>query len=103
LALIASPPEPVPPPPPEGLDATGAALWRNIVATWEWHDDPVIYRVVEEACYALQRAARCRVLIDEARRSDPDQSRVALAPADQRGNCCQGAGLSLAGQIGHGS
>ena len=37
----------------------------NIVATWEWHDDPVIYRVVEEACYAFQRAARCRRLIDE--------------------------------------
>jgi hypothetical protein len=65
LSVILPPPQSEGPPPPDGLDATGAGLWRDIVATWEWHDDPVIYRVVEEACYALQRAARCRRLIDE--------------------------------------
>ena len=49
---------------PEGLDATGAALWSELVGTYEW-DDPAAYRTLLEACFAIQRAERCRKLIDE--------------------------------------
>ena len=64
LSVILSPPEPVSPPPPDGLDATGAALWSELVGTYEW-DDPAAYRALLEACFAIQRAERCRKLIDE--------------------------------------
>jgi hypothetical protein len=64
LALIPSQPEANGPPPPAGLDETGIALWREVTGTWEWQD-PVPYRVLHEACLALQRAERCRRLIDE--------------------------------------
>ena len=64
LSVILSPPEPFPLPPPDGLDETGAALWCDLVGTFEW-DDPTAYRALLEACFAIQRAARCRKLIDE--------------------------------------
>jgi hypothetical protein len=64
LAVIPAQPEPEGLPPPAGLDETGRELWRQITGTFEW-DDPVPYRVLHEACLALQRAERCRRLIDE--------------------------------------
>ena len=64
LVAIASPPAAVSPPPPDGLDATGAQLWQELVGTYEW-DDPAAYRTLLEACFAIQRASRCRKLIDE--------------------------------------
>jgi hypothetical protein len=64
LAVIQAQPASDHLPPPDGLDATGARLWSDICASFEW-DDPSAYRVLLEACFAIQRAERCRKLIDE--------------------------------------
>ena len=53
----------MPPEPPDGLDAVGEHLWRKVTGTYVF-DDPGSYVVLEEACRARQRAARCAKLID---------------------------------------
>ena len=50
--------------PPANLDATGRALWDEVTTVFAW-DDPGNYRVLEQCCFALQRAERCRAVIDE--------------------------------------
>jgi hypothetical protein len=50
--------------PPTNLDATGRALWDEVTSVFAW-DDPGNYRVLEQCCFALQRAERCRAVIDD--------------------------------------
>jgi hypothetical protein len=63
LSLIRAEPASSAPPPPAYLDETGAHLWREVTAVYEF-DDPGSYEVLAQACAARSRAARCAAQID---------------------------------------
>jgi hypothetical protein len=63
LALIPAQPEPEGLPPPDGLGATGTALWRKITTLYAF-DDPGSVETLFQACAAADRAEACREAIE---------------------------------------
>jgi len=51
-------------PVPAHLDSVGAELWRQITSEFQW-DDGATYQILEQACFARQRAERCRRFVDD--------------------------------------
>jgi hypothetical protein len=64
LTVVAPAPAPEHPQPPRELDATGRALWDAVVRDYEFAD-PGSTEVLYQACAAVERAERCRRIIDE--------------------------------------
>jgi hypothetical protein len=64
LALISAAPAPVHPDPPGKLGETGMALWRAVVANYEF-DDPGSTEILFQACAAADRAETCRRIVDQ--------------------------------------
>jgi hypothetical protein len=48
---------------PVGLEATGAALWRHVLSQFDVSDAAGVC-MLTEACRSLDRAARCKTIID---------------------------------------
>ena len=99
LALIASPPESIPPPTPEGLDATGLQLWQQHVTMFEW-DDPTALQTLLEACFAIQRAARCRRLIDEQGEVSRTKAGLKAHPLLREETAARALGCRLLARLG---
>jgi hypothetical protein len=64
VVAISSRSMPKPRPAPKSLDKTGAHLWTEVVSCYEFAD-PGSYAILEQACLCVQRAERCRLLIDK--------------------------------------
>jgi hypothetical protein len=63
LAVVPEHPDPVSAAPPGKLDAIGMALWRNVAETYEFAD-AASYMILFQSCAAVERAERCREIID---------------------------------------
>jgi hypothetical protein len=63
VVTISTPTAPKPKPAPKSLDKTGAHLWTEVTRMYEF-SDPGSYAILEQACLCVQRAERCRVIID---------------------------------------
>jgi hypothetical protein len=79
LHLIKAPPEPDYPAPPRPLGEHGASLWRDIVTSYEF-SDRASYETLAQACAALDRAERCRELIDEQGEMIPSRTGMRSHP-----------------------
>jgi hypothetical protein len=71
LAVVPTESEPPIAAPPGKLDDAGMALWRSVVSAYEFAD-AASYMILFQACGAVERAERCRAIID----SDGEMIRV---------------------------
>jgi hypothetical protein len=63
LAVVPQHPAVAVPDPPGKLDATGMDLWRSVLGAYEF-SDAASYMVLYQSCAAVERAERCRAIID---------------------------------------
>jgi hypothetical protein len=64
LTVIGEAAAPTHPEPPGKLGPYGLALWLVVVTSYEFAD-PASLQVLYEACASVERAERCRAIIDE--------------------------------------